>query len=82
MRTVELTHKLEVSKNGYVEYEVAVGDIVEVAYKTNSFMGECCVGKLIEIGADYIVIDSSSQYSSNIKRVLIDSIDTIKLVKW
>ena len=80
MSTVKLTHKLEVSKNGCVEYEVAVGDIVEVCAES-TFLGECCEGKLVEIGADYIVVDSSSRYASNVREFSMDSIATIKLVK-
>lgn len=81
MKEIKLTHKLQVYKDGSVPYDVAVGDVVAVEYANSTFSGAVCVGKLVEVGLDHIVVDSSSQYVSQLATILIDTIDDIKPVK-
>lgn len=77
MRGVIFRNMIEMGEDGCVPKVFGIGDVVCVEYRVTGLSTACCVGKIVEIGVEDLTIDCSTEYHSDIKKILVNMLDSI-----
>lgn len=78
MSKVSFRNVLEMREDGCVPKLSGIGDVVDVEYRVSGLSTMSCTGKIFEIGSDYLIVDCSSSYHSDIRNIPIATLNRVE----
>lgn len=78
MSKVSFRNVIEMREDGCVPKLSGIGDVVRVEYRVSGLSIKICTGMITEIGSDYLIVDCSGSYHSDIRNIPVSTLNNIE----